>query len=184
MVKNLLHLSLSLTSSYFHYRVYNSDNGSLADLHYHLGSQISLLCEVTAGPIHDTSLQWIFQVRLNRCHVCHHNHNSWWRLTTSRAGGKCWMRTQRGAGWWSPPGTSPPPPDTWRTPWSATSPCTGPGPGTRWEKHKASDLDPSKNLVLTKKINSFFCFILPETSLSFWWAEIFHKQANNHCMYP
>ena len=51
------------TLSYFHYRVYNSDNGSLADLHYHLGSQISLLCEVTAGPIHDTSLQWIFQVR-------------------------------------------------------------------------------------------------------------------------
>ena len=52
-----------VTSSSFHCRVYNSDNGSLADLHYHLGSQISLLCEVTAGPRHDTRLQWIFQVR-------------------------------------------------------------------------------------------------------------------------
>ena len=57
----------------------------------------------------------------------------WCRLTTSpRAGARCSMRTLSGAGWWSPPGTSPRPPDTRRTPWSATSPYTGPGPGTRW----------------------------------------------------
>ena len=63
---------MTLTLDCFHSRVYNSDNGSLTDLHYHLGSQISLLCEVTAGPIHDSSVQWIFQVRRESpsTHVC------------------------------------------------------------------------------------------------------------------
>ena len=40
-------------------RVYTGDNGS--DLHYHLGSQISLLCEVSHGPLQDSSVQWVFQ---------------------------------------------------------------------------------------------------------------------------
>ena len=58
--------------------------------------------------------------------------NIWCRLTTSpRAGVRCSMRTLSGAESWSPPGISLQALDTWRTLWSATSLCTGPGPGTR-----------------------------------------------------
>ena len=51
-------------------RVYTSDNGSVAgpsrstELHYHLGTQISLVCEVRHGPTHHSSVHWIFQVRV------------------------------------------------------------------------------------------------------------------------
>ena len=51
-------------------RVYTSDNGSVAgpsrstELHYHLGTQISLVCEVRHGPTHHSSVHWIFQVRI------------------------------------------------------------------------------------------------------------------------
>lgn len=41
--------------------MYTGDNGTLLDLHYHLGSQISLLCEVARGPMQESSVQWVFQ---------------------------------------------------------------------------------------------------------------------------
>ena len=50
---------LDIVRPYF--RIYDSDNGTLADLHYHQGSQISLQCEVVRAPLHDASVQWMYE---------------------------------------------------------------------------------------------------------------------------
>ena len=52
---------LDIARPYF--RIHDSDNGTLADLHYHQGSQISLQCEVVRGPMQDTSVQWVYTSR-------------------------------------------------------------------------------------------------------------------------
>ena len=52
---------LDIVRPYF--RIHDSDNGTLADLHYHQGSQISLQCEVVRGPMQDTSVQWVYTSR-------------------------------------------------------------------------------------------------------------------------
>ena len=44
-----------------HFRIYDSDNWTLADLHYHQGSMISLQCEVVRAPLYDASVQWMYE---------------------------------------------------------------------------------------------------------------------------
>jgi len=43
------------------FRIYNSENGTLEDQHYHRGSKIGLQCEVGRAPLQDSSVQWVFQ---------------------------------------------------------------------------------------------------------------------------
>ena len=52
---------LDIVRPYF--RIHHSDNGTLADLHYHQGSQINLQCQVDRGPLQDASVQWVFNNR-------------------------------------------------------------------------------------------------------------------------
>ena len=52
---------LDIVRPYF--MIHHSDNGTLADLHYHQGSQINLQCQVDRGPLQDASVQWVFNNR-------------------------------------------------------------------------------------------------------------------------